>query len=484
MKKILFVSAMLLATSILFSQTEISSFNATGSGFSTSYLTDYQCLGVNPANLGWTRNNHKMNIGFFEFAGSIYAEPLSRREVTKDLFNNSFVLDMNGKQEAIDKFTNSRIIGIGSVMGVGFSYQDEKIGGFAFNIRDRFYWNSVLNDDAAGYLFLGWDDPYFDSTAYNTDGDKIAGYSTDPGLSSKIYQGTEQNMYTYIEYNLGYGRKVLENDKIKWYAGLGLKYLAGYGMSQYNVDDDGNLIAFSAFSPIFGVDYEAESPSQIYGDGFKKTGDGYGIDIGTTLEIIKKLRISIAVNDIGSIKWNGNVYKGNDVSVWKIETAGLDNYNIFEQGQLIVADNKPGELDTWEGLAEKTMKLPTNFRGGASYRFNEIIEVGADVFVPLNNNVPGSFEKAIISAGCRYDPVKWVQLSLGVISGGKFGTSVPLGFTFYPIRLNKNTWEVGISTRDMLSYFKSKNPTVSLAMGFLRFSFGSEDAAAGNIDGE
>jgi hypothetical protein len=36
----------------------------------------------------------------------------------------------------------------------------------------------------------------------------------------------------------------------------------------------------------------------------------------------------------------------------------------------------------------------------------------------------------------------------------------------------------------MLSYFKSKNPTVSLAMGFLRFSFGSEDAAAGNIDGE
>ena len=91
MKKFTFVFLILLAANFLFAQTEISSFNATGSAYSTSYLTDYQCLGVNPANLGWTRNNHTMNIGFFEFAGSIYAEPLTRSEVVNDLFDNNFV---------------------------------------------------------------------------------------------------------------------------------------------------------------------------------------------------------------------------------------------------------------------------------------------------------------------------------------------------------------------------------------------------------
>ena len=36
---------------------------------------------------------------------------------------------------------------------------------------------------------------------------------------------------------------------------------------------------------------------------------------------------------------------------------------------------------------------------------------------------------------------------------------------------------MGIATRDMISFFKQNNPTVSYAFGFLRFSFGSKEGS-------
>ncbi|MCK4676878.1 MAG: hypothetical protein KAT48_01985, partial [Bacteroidales bacterium] len=163
MKKFLLLFIFFFLFGFLSAQTEISSFNATGAGYSTTFLTDYQCLGVNPANLGWTRNQHSINLGFFEFAASLYSEPLTKSEIYNDLIGNPITLDMNGKINAADKFTNTRIYGSGSVLWFGFSYQNEEIGGFAFSIRERGVWNSVLNDKAADFLFLGYNDPYFDS---------------------------------------------------------------------------------------------------------------------------------------------------------------------------------------------------------------------------------------------------------------------------------------------------------------------------------
>jgi hypothetical protein len=482
MKKLFIVFTLIIASNYLHAQTEISAFNATGAGYSTSYLADYQCLGVNPANLGWTRNNHTMNIGFFEFTGSIYAEPLTRSQIVNDMFNSSFKLDAEGKLDAAQNFVDARVIGLGSVMGIGFSYQDEEIGGFAFSIRERFMWHSILNDNGASYLYIGYNDPYFDSLA--VENGETVGYSTNSQLASIIYNGTDNHMLTYREYNFGYGRKVIKKENFTWYLGVGLKYLVGYGMTQYYQNDNGDLVGYSALSPTFGVEYDEPTPSQIDGTGYKKVGSGFGFDIGTTFEYKEKLRVSLALNDIGSIKWNGNVYMANDTRAWKIETAGLDNYNIFEQGDLIVTDNHPDDPNTWTGLEEKKFNLPMNLRGGVSYRFNEMIEAGADIYVPLGDKVPGVYEQPVFGLGCRYDPAEWVQLSIGVVSGGKFGTNVPFGVIFYPIKKETNTWEIGFSTRDMTSFFKSKNPTVSLAFGFLRFSFGAKEASTRYLEEE
>jgi hypothetical protein len=106
---LLFFATLLGGT--LFSQTGITSFNATGGAYSTTYLSDYQCLGINPANLGWTRNNQKINLGLLEFSGFVYSEPLKRSQLVNDLLDSDLKLTLEQKIQAARDFTDSRFFG-------------------------------------------------------------------------------------------------------------------------------------------------------------------------------------------------------------------------------------------------------------------------------------------------------------------------------------------------------------------------------------
>ena len=469
-KYFLFLIALMYVVSAT-AQTENSAFNLTGSGYSTTTATDYQCLGINPANLGWTWNNRSINLGLLESGFSVYAEPLSRNQV-KDLFNNKIELSLAEKQEAAQQFVNKRITSNIAVTWLGISYQDDKIGGFAFAIRERFSWNSVLNGYGAQFLFLGFHDPYFDSLSVQPGGDTI-GYSTTPRQVSDLYAGTTQNFLWTREYNLGYGRIIMDKEHVKWYGGIDVKYMTVFAGTQYFDVDENGVVGFSSLAPYFNVNYDEPTPSQLTGDGLKKVGWGWGLGIGTTILLYDKVKIGLALNDIGQIKFNGNVYQGRNTEVWKNETHGIDNYNIFQEGQLVTADSPPGDSSLWYGLKEKSYNTPMNFRGGVSYRIIDKVEIGTDILIPVTQNVPGSYEKMVFGVGGRYNPAKWVELSVGLVSGGKFGTNVPLGVTFFPLS-SGTVWQVGLATRDVVTLFNSKTPTVSVAMGFLRFSFGTK----------
>lgn len=480
MKSIVLFLLAMMASGYVCAQTELSAFSATGGAYQTTFVNDYQCLGINPANLGYTRNDHKMNLGFFETTASVYSEPLTRKQVMNDLFDNSLKLSITEKEEAVKMFTDARLTGIGDFMYLGFSYQHPKIGGFAFNIRERMYWNSVLNEKGASFLFLGWRDPYFDQKVINQSGDTTEGISSNPQLCSKVYFGSEQNMLHTREFSLGYGRQIIEiDDEVTWYGGIGLRYILGFAGSQYFQEESTKVISFTALSPIYDVEYGDDelNPSYVPGPGMEKVGSGFGFDIGTTFRY-KSLRVGLALNDIGKITWDGNVWEGNNVSVYSIETGGIDNYNIFEQGELIVTNRAPNDPEEWMPLESKEVKLPMNFRGGASYRFNRYVEAGFDVFIPVEKKVPGAHESVIFGIGAHYNPAEWVQLSAGITTGGNFATTVPLGVTFIPVNKQDNTWEVGFAVRDFLSYVKNNDPTVSMCFGFLRFSFGQQETAS------
>jgi hypothetical protein len=70
-------------------------------------------------------------------------------------------------------------------------------------------------------------------------------------------------------------------------------------------------------------------------------------------------------------------------------------------------------------------------------------------------------------------PVKWFRFSVGVVSGGATGTNIPMGFSVFPFNNKSFSWELGVAVKDITTYFSQDKPTVSYAMGLLRFSFGN-----------
>jgi hypothetical protein len=170
------------------------------------------------------------------------------------------------------------------------------------------------------------------------------------------------------------------------------------------------------------------------------------------------------VTNIGSITWKGNVYTANDALLTDLSSTGLDSYNVLDGIDQFVS--KDGVVQ-WQGEKSRTVALPTNMRLGAGLLLGEIAEVGVDAVVPLNDE-PGGYDKAVIGIGGDLRPLKWLQLSAGVVTGGDYDTKLPVGITF---DVAHGTWEFGVASRDAITFFTQDRPTISLCMGFLRFRF-------------
>lgn len=471
MKKIITLLLSLVISSLfvmLQAQTQSGPFSVLGSGYSTAVVTDYQCVGLNPANLGWKRNNHLVNFGVGEGIYSVYSEPL-KRTLVNELFSSS---DENftyeEKQEAVQNFTETKLQFEGNVSGIGLSFQDEKIGGFGFAIKERIMWDSYFNEQSADILFNGYNSAYFDSLVVDIASGDTTGFSTLPDSVSKLFDNTYLEMSWFREYNLSFGRQIFKNEKFALYGGIGFKYIRGYSVFNYSYKD-GVVKAYSALNPTLGVDYDTPSPSEIDNNDYQSVGSGWGLDFGVTAMLFNKLRLAIALTDFGQIKWDGNVYEGDDATLNDIKTSGLDNYNIFELDDNVAFGNL--KWGGWEGRESKTTNLPTSIRFGGAYLLKEKFEFGTDFYIPIND-VPGSYDKLIFGFGTRIMPVKWFRGSIGVVAGGATGTNIPVGISFFPFNNNSFSWELGLAVKDITSYFSQNNPTVSVAMGLLRFSFG------------
>ena len=492
MKKATLISGLLAISSHLFAQYEYSSFTQSGRGASTTFATDYHALGINPANLGWASqfNEKKMTLGFSEFAFSVYSQALTKQEL-RDEFKaltkgEESSLTWEQKRQAAQDFANSGFAINADVGSFGFSFQTEKFGGIAFRINDRFQWYSRLGDQASELLFMGFSAPYFDSLTIvngsdtsiianhpNVSGDTlnmvINGFSKAPQYLSQLLDGTAMSGIWAREYNLSYGRKVFGKDSIiEFFAGGGIKYMQGLALINVSAAD-GELEAFSAMAPFFDLDYGDAAnlnPSKVSQSGFfpNSVGQGWGVDLGANVLLFNRLKIGLAVTNIGSITWSGNVYRAKDTLLYDSKSPGLNSYNMATQFSNISGEDGVFE---WQGEEDRVVALPTTIRFGSSFRFGEKLEVGADIIIP-GNEVPGNLDKAIIGIGGDITPLPWVRFSAGVVTGGNYDFQLPLGITF---RSSSGSWEGGIASRDAITFFTQNGPTLSAAFGFTRFRF-------------
>jgi len=79
MKTTLLTIALIFSVILVFPQMENSAFTETGRGASFAFVTDYQALGVNPANLGFgNRYDKQFTLGLGQFGLSFYSEAFTR----------------------------------------------------------------------------------------------------------------------------------------------------------------------------------------------------------------------------------------------------------------------------------------------------------------------------------------------------------------------------------------------------------------------
>lgn len=103
----------------------------------------------------------------------------------------------------------------------------QKIGGFAFRVSDRFQWYSKFGETASDILFNGKNAAYFDSLQYlnpttgitqiipnhqNMSADSLKnvlmGLANAPKMIGTLFNNSEIKMTWTREYNLSYGRKI------------------------------------------------------------------------------------------------------------------------------------------------------------------------------------------------------------------------------------------------------------------------------------
>jgi hypothetical protein len=477
-----------LATSVLtplMAQTDLSVFSTTGRAAATTFVTDYQAIGINPANLGWAGRwpKKKLSIGLAEASFSAYSEALKREDLHASVLGRFNDLNQEQKTAAAKDFANAGVTVNVDIMSFGAAFRTDAFGGLGFQVRDRAQWNSVFGPLASDLLFMGSSSSYFDQLVLSS-GDTIPnaiGLSQatvdqivegirngEPLTLSTLFKGTHVSFTWYREYDLSYGRSIIHNDALEFYAGVGLKYLSGIGILDLSTDASGTYTAFSALSPFFDVDYGKAtlSTNATARNSFlpRAVGHGFGLELGLSAIIAQKWKVGASVTNIGSIKWEGNVYSANDAFVTSLISDGLDSYDVLDGIDDIVSENN---TDSWQSEGSRSVALPTNVRLGAGLVLGDLAEVGADVVLPMNDE-PGNYNKAVLGIGGDLRPVKWLQLSAGVVTGGDYDTKLPVGITF---DVGQGTWEFGVASRDAITYFTENNPTVSLCVGFLRFRF-------------
>ncbi|MEO9805955.1 MAG: DUF5723 family protein [Reichenbachiella sp.] len=176
----------------------------------------------------------------------------------------------------------------------------------------------------------------------------------------------------YREYGIGYSHQLLIMGNKKLRVGFRLKYLQGFAHAQ--VDEDA-YVSFLTDAQSYTVQVGTNRPvfNTAGFDSFDEDGylvsnanKGYGFDFGADLEISPKLKVALAINDIGSINWEEGV-KNYELIESEVAFGGLDLRDLDNAGD-ILADTLDQLFDYVETTNNFKSKLNTRMFLSGSYQ--------------------------------------------------------------------------------------------------------------------
>ncbi len=441
----------------LYSQIDLGTPIATGKGGAATAIThDWQCIGINPANLGYS-DNYKFSLGLLNVGFSAQSKALDMTTIYNAALHPTNSFTSADKQKLAEQLSTADGLNIyGNVNWIAASLYVPKLGGFAFNVRDRVNGHATLSKNTADIIFNGANSiPYQDTSIYH----QPVGY---------VLNGTHASYYHYREMNISYGRKIIGSEEsIQLFGGIGFKYL--WGIADMDFKADGNKIdghaSFSSnygFNPTYIKNYTAQTTDNI----FNTVGKGYAFDIGTGLKIKNNLTFAASITDMGAINWNKNNVIAMDTTMPKLDTSqtGISHWDANSLPGFLY--NSVTNAVSLKGGSPYKTQLPTRLRLGIGLKIGKKILIGADAVMPMNN-ANGNLESTFFALGGEINLFGTAKLSTGVSGNKNYGFSIPMGFTLGTLGIT----EVYIATNDVLSYLGlSNHPQLSFAMAVLRIN--------------
>ncbi len=493
---------------VVFGQLDQSAFTATGrGGVATTFATDYQSIGINPANLGIqkTFRDPRYTFGFGEGNLHVASDLLTGYELLKAMASRQGENFTHAqKVQAAQKFADKAFRLSSDFMYFGAHHQFARgKQGIAFSIRDRVQLTVKLSRLISEFMFLGATSSYFPNLVLNDDGpndtisnprfnnpdfvwednftERVIGgfYDSNSPLRPQSYaqllNGSRISSSWIREFNIAYGGQLVDSYNFSLYAGFGLRYILGYAFIGIEARNNQFVQSNVSLSPSFGVNISNVGPKlptanlavRLFNP--EPIGQGLGMDFGITMNIKRRVYLGASLTNVGSIVWSGNSYAIINDSLRTFQGSGLNDFNILRSSPETFSFVGNGSPFRFEKVSQRTIDLPTLARFGISYEYYKLFHIGFDVAIPLNE-VSGNIIKPVWAFGGDYRLLKTLRISSGLNLFGVNSTklNIPAGVTYLA---RKGWWEAGIATQDVSSFVASlgKGSLISFAMGTLRF---------------
>ncbi|MCE2713294.1 MAG: DUF5723 family protein [Cryomorphaceae bacterium] len=364
LKKLLF-SLSLITVTYSFSQTQGVSYTAVGKGVATTFVNDYQCLGINTSALGWgpQYSNKRFSVGSTEFGMGIYSDSMNVEKLRslfgtvrdqasgKDVDSATW---LQQRQFAAD-YLNAGVSIFANFNWGGFAFQTKRFGGIAFSVNENYQWFSRMNSSLTDILFKGKLSSYFNTLTIQDASGNIQYINNSENISqdtldmviegnisvplplSQLSNGSQIRLQWNRYYNIGYGRKIFGKDSLfELFAGVGGRYIQS--MAMFDMESDGTpggFRVYSSVSPNFNINYDSIvaslNPSNFTEKGKvlpTSVGSGYGVDLSLSAILFGRLKLAASVNNIGQVTYKRNVYSVKDTLVGSLQINGLNEYDL------------------------------------------------------------------------------------------------------------------------------------------------------------
>jgi len=418
-------------------------------------------LGINPANLGMPEN-HLLTFNLVPFSAKISSELISY-DTYKEYFtgvpgpNGTTVakyLTTADKEKILSIFPEGGATSEADVdlMPTGTSVYVPSVGGFGLATMEHIGTRLVLPKD---YL-------------------KIFLYGLDSAGSTYKFDQTSFSAWWWREYNLSYGMKLpvkLKQD-IELYAGIGLKYIAGFGVletSHYratvaNFRENQNQYRVQLFFDYLikrsGIDAVGANRSDAGFSAFPQpAGTGFGVDLGFAARL-PGFDLHVSVTDIGSVSWKQNVME--TVGSYNLEfTDPFFKTNEDSIQNAVRGTNRPGDAFS--------VSLPTRLRIGVvvgqdtarapSWLPRDLI-LAFDLSQGFNESM-GNSGALRASLGAEYRIIPGVPLRTGFALGEDSKVRWAMGFGF-----DFRYFSIDFATENLGMLFFKNYDMFSFAFGF------------------